>query len=124
MQRAHKINIGSISETLEEDSILLEYCPSELQVADVFTKGLAPSKWDNALNLLGICTNIIFPGECADAPPCGAPSEKTSASAPKGGASAHVFKAPQTCAHKDKLVSGTDAVIKIAAGLAHICYFG
>ena len=54
--RMHKVSVSSIKEILEdpEHSIELQYCQTDFQAADVFTKALAPQKWDNAMNLLGM----------------------------------------------------------------------
>ena len=54
--RTHKVNLGSVKEELDKQEIVLEYCPTEYQCADIFTKGLPPNKWDNALQLLGMDT--------------------------------------------------------------------
>ena len=54
--RTHKVNLGSVKEELDKQEILLEYCPTEYQCADIFTKGLPPNKWNNALQLLGMDT--------------------------------------------------------------------
>ena len=55
--RTHKINLGSVFECLQEGDIELEYCHTDLQAADVFTKAVAPQKWDKAMELLGIKPN-------------------------------------------------------------------
>ena len=55
------MNLGSVSEVLEDEHISVTYVPTELQSADVFTKALPPMKWQNALDLLGIHTNPVFP---------------------------------------------------------------
>ncbi|CAE6942204.1 RE1 [Symbiodinium sp. CCMP2592] len=52
--RTHKVNLGSISEVIEEDDVDIEYVDTNLQAADIFTKALPPQKWDNALKLLGM----------------------------------------------------------------------
>ena len=41
----HKVDLGSIAEVLESQNIDIEYCKTEEQCADVFTKGLEPQKW-------------------------------------------------------------------------------
>ena len=50
----HKVNLGSIAEVLDEDDVKLHYVETNSQAADIFTKALAPQKWDNALRLLGM----------------------------------------------------------------------
>ncbi|CAE7028491.1 GIP [Symbiodinium sp. CCMP2592] len=52
--RTHKVNLGSISEVIDEDDVDIEYVDTNLQAADIFTKALPPQKWDNALKLLGM----------------------------------------------------------------------
>ena len=48
--RVHRVNIASICETLEkESSIELRYCKSDQQLANSFTKILAPVHWPEAL---------------------------------------------------------------------------
>ena len=54
IQRTHKVNIGSIKEVIEQPYCSLEYIDTKLQAADIFTKALEPSKWQNALHLLSI----------------------------------------------------------------------
>ena len=52
----HKVSVSSIKEVLEdpEHSIELQYCHTDFQAADIFTKALPPHKWDNAMQLLGM----------------------------------------------------------------------
>ena len=52
--------MGSIKEEIEKPNISIEYCHTTFQAADIFTKGLAPLKWPNALQLLGIKTEVSF----------------------------------------------------------------
>ena len=53
--RTHKVNLGSISEQLEEGTgVEIEYVDTAEQAADIFTKALVPQKWDRAIKLLGI----------------------------------------------------------------------
>ena len=52
--RTHKVNISSIKEVLDTDNVVIEHVKTEFQAADIFTKALAPQKWANALDLLGI----------------------------------------------------------------------
>ena len=88
VQRVHKVNISSIAEVLSSEEVSIEYCPTDLQSADVFTKALTPAKWDNALDLLGIRRDFR-PAAKADkeqtvvgAP---APTEGSSPDSPSGG---------------------------------------
>ena len=57
VSRTHKINLGSVSEALEDPHIYLEYCHTSFQAADIFTKSLPPAKWPKALELLGMKTD-------------------------------------------------------------------
>ena len=61
--RHHKVDLGSIAEELENQNIDIEYCKTEEQCADVFTKGLEPQKWPNALELIGIRCDKADPNE-------------------------------------------------------------
>lgn len=61
--RTHKVNISSIKEVLDNDIVDIEHVKAEFQAADIFTKALAPQKWANALNLLGINYNSSFADE-------------------------------------------------------------
>ena len=54
ISRTHKVDLSSIKEVLDRDTVSVEYVDTNLQAADIFTKGLAPHKWDNALDLLGL----------------------------------------------------------------------
>ena len=71
IQRTHKVNLGCLQEIFDEDeSSVLEYVETDKQAADIFTKGLVPAKWPNALALLGIrelpeeikTTKVAIPG--------------------------------------------------------------
>ena len=59
--RTHKINLSDLSEVFQDDSAELEYCKTDDQAADIFTKALPPQKWAAALRLLGI--RIDLPSE-------------------------------------------------------------
>ena len=54
LSRTHRVNLGAIHETLQDDDINIKHCPTDEQVADIFTKGLDPQKWPNAMILLGM----------------------------------------------------------------------
>ena len=56
--RTHKVNLSGLSEVFQEDSAELEYCKTDDQAADIFTKALPPQKWAPALRLLGIRTDL------------------------------------------------------------------
>ena len=58
IQRVHQVNLGSIKEELDKDDVDIVYCHTEFQAADIFTKALAPNKWENALALLGMDTTL------------------------------------------------------------------
>ena len=72
VQRGHKVDLGSLSEEFGEPELSLEYVETDKQAADIFTKGLEPQKWQNALNLLGIRTDI---NACSDSVCACAPIE-------------------------------------------------
>ena len=52
--RHHKVDVGSVKEVLDRGDAELTYIDTTSQAADIFTKGLAPLKWPNALGLLNI----------------------------------------------------------------------
>ena len=56
--RTHKVNLSGLSEVFREDSAELEYCQTDSQAADIFTKALPPQKWAPALRLLGIRVDL------------------------------------------------------------------
>jgi hypothetical protein len=56
--RTHKVNLSALSEVFREDSAELEYCQTDNQAADIFTKALPPQKWAPALRLLGIRVDL------------------------------------------------------------------
>ena len=56
--RTHKVNLSGLSEVFREDSAELEYCQTDNQAADIFTKALPPQKWAPALRLLGIRVDL------------------------------------------------------------------
>ena len=70
IQRGHKVDLGSLSEEFDAPELSLEYVETDKQAADIFTKGLEPQKWQNALNLLGTRTDIkpCVDSVCACAP--------------------------------------------------------
>ena len=52
--RTHRVDIGSVHEALQEPNITLEYVDTHSQAADIFTKSLAPCKWEAAIQMLGV----------------------------------------------------------------------
>ena len=52
--RTHRVDIGSVHEVLQDDTVTIEYVDTHEQAADIFTKSLPPCKWESALQLLGI----------------------------------------------------------------------
>ena len=58
VNRVHKINLSSVYERFEDDNVDIVYCNTDFQAADIFTKALAPNKWDHALKLLGMDTTL------------------------------------------------------------------
>ena len=50
--------MSGLSEVFQDDSAKLEYCKTDDQAADIFTKALPPQKWGPALRLLGIRTDL------------------------------------------------------------------
>ena len=56
--RIHKVNLGCLAEVLKDGAVTIEYVDAALQAADVFTKALVPQKWDNAIQLLGMRSDL------------------------------------------------------------------
>ena len=56
--RTQRINLSGLSEVFQDDPAELEYCKTDDQAADIFTKTLPPQKWGPALKLLGIRTDL------------------------------------------------------------------
>ena len=54
LTRTHRVNIGAIHEEITKDDVDLAHCPTDKQIADVFTKAIDPQKWRHALDLLHI----------------------------------------------------------------------
>ena len=60
--RTHKVNLGSLNEILHDKGIKIECVETDKQVADIFTKALEPLKWPNALQLMGMRTQLVTAG--------------------------------------------------------------
>ena len=59
ISRTHRVNLASLAEQLQEGTgVVLEYVKTDFQAADIFTKALPPHKWDHALRLLGMRTDL------------------------------------------------------------------
>ena len=58
MTRTHKINLSGLSDVFQEEFAELEYCKTDDQAADIFTKALPPQKWGPVLRLLDIRTDL------------------------------------------------------------------
>ena len=58
LTRTHKVNLSSLAEIYQEDNASIEYVDTNEQAADIFTKALPPQKWANALQLLGMRTDL------------------------------------------------------------------
>ena len=56
--RTHKVNLSGLSEVFRDDSATVEYCQTDMQAADIFTKSFAPQEWGAALRLLGIRVDL------------------------------------------------------------------
>ena len=52
--RTHKVNIGSLYEVFENNDVSIQYIITDKQAANIFTKALAPHKWEAALRMIGI----------------------------------------------------------------------
>lgn len=49
------INFHYVREKVDENVIILEYCPAEIMIADIFTKGLSSDKFKKLRQMLGMC---------------------------------------------------------------------
>jgi hypothetical protein len=61
VSRTHKINLASTYEQFQDPHIHIEYVNTKAQVADIFTKALAPQNWEHALWLMGMITSPSGP---------------------------------------------------------------
>ena len=52
------MNLSGLSEVFHDDSAELEYCKTDDQATDIFTKALPPQKWAPALRLVGKGTDL------------------------------------------------------------------
>ena len=52
--RTHKVNLGSLYEVFRGEDHEIKHVATNEQSADIFTKGLEPAKWDNAISLLNM----------------------------------------------------------------------
>ena len=52
MGRVHRINIASMSELLNQDNVLCNYCDTKSQIANGLTKVIAPCDWSHMLQQL------------------------------------------------------------------------
>ena len=59
VSRTHKVNLGGLSEILQQKGIKMQYVESIKEAADIFTKALEPLKWPNALDLLNVHTQSL-----------------------------------------------------------------
>ena len=50
----HRINVAAMSEQLASEGITAEYCPTLEQIANGFTKVIAPAEWGHMLQQLGM----------------------------------------------------------------------
>ena len=61
--RTHKVNLAGTYDVFEDPFIDIEYVNTKEQVADIFTKALAPQAWDHALRLMGMLYPARSPPE-------------------------------------------------------------
>ena len=52
--RTHRVDLQSVKEALDNDSVEMSHVETAHQRADVFTKDLAPSKWTPAVEMLNL----------------------------------------------------------------------
>ena len=61
VSRTHRVNLASTYDVFEDPSVDLLYVNTKEQVADIFTKAIAPQHWDHALRLMGLLTSASVP---------------------------------------------------------------
>ena len=54
ISRTHRVDISSIKEVLDSDSVEVVYTDTNEQAADLFTKALPPHKWPAAMKMIGL----------------------------------------------------------------------
>ena len=59
LPRTHRVCLAWIGEVVQDGDITIEYCSTDSQAADIFTKAFSNKpKWQNALQLIGIGPKI------------------------------------------------------------------
>ena len=61
MSRTHRVNLASTYDAFEDPAVDLLNVNTKEQVADIFTKAIAPQHWDHALRLMGLLTSASVP---------------------------------------------------------------
>ena len=56
LSKTHKIDLHSFYEVLQDDHVQLRHIATDKQLADIFTKALAPAKWQAAFS---ICNTFL-----------------------------------------------------------------
>eukprot|EP00971_Amphidinium_carterae_P350285 6491469-Amphidinium_carterae.2 len=54
LSKVHRVSLGSLNELLSEGCFAMEYCPTDQQMADGLTKGLAKIKHEAFMRMLGL----------------------------------------------------------------------
>ena len=52
--RAHRVDLSCVAEVLESAQCDTDYCVTDKQAADIFTKALEPQKLGPALKMIGV----------------------------------------------------------------------
>ena len=61
VSRTHRVNLASTYDVFQDPSVDLMYVNTKEQVADIFTKAIAPQHWDHALRLMGMLSPASGP---------------------------------------------------------------
>ena len=104
VSRTHKVDLGSIKEVLDRDSVQIRYVASAEQAADIFTKAVAPQKWEHALTLL----NIVEPDSKAEKPKVEGPASRVPPKSPE------VPKSSDNVHHDDDVPLSIPEVVDIS----------
>jgi hypothetical protein len=59
-----EIHFHFIRQLVEDGSIELQYCPTEAQIANIFTKSLGPKEYVKSRDKFGVVSRVTIKGGC------------------------------------------------------------